>query len=257
MSEDAPRTDPYNAKAQGVRPRYTREVQIMLDQKTPEIEWTDLTDTTRFTCTHPSPHTKAPLQDHDVDDDDAQYNAKDKDGNMVSPKSRPINEHPALDFRSPHGRVHVKLIDFTNDRVQWDQYFNLNGYNRLAPNAKPLPSSRVPFWTICPDADLPSQQNNEAHPQWYQLLVYDASTMKEDPERDFIGGATFHSYQNIDDPEQTAFSWKALDGIRSVSESLQSTLANFDAKVRNINPSVPEKPTMKIQPLIELTPITY
>lgn len=212
----------------------TNEIQVLIDQKSPEIAWTDITDSRRFTCQAARP---------------AIIPRNQRTNLHLAP--RPLTEHPSFEFKSPHNVVHFQMINYGNHgekHVTWDEYFDLHGYNRLGPTAQPLPMSKMPFWTFCSNTDKSEAMSH--------LVVTEATAMKEDPVKDFIGSVTLHSYNHEDDPEQSAFQWKAMTRLRKLSDSLRS-LFDTDPKTGTPPPPKIQKTAPKLMPLIGGTPVEH
>lgn len=126
--------------APGIRqlPRagYGGELQILEDHRSSTLVYSDLTDSSRFTCV-----------------------------NGPKPGERPVtNEHPVLQFKAPQHRVRVHLEDMAagpGGRVLWDAVYDLGGTETLKYAAKPLGGLRPNMELLCPPLVGP--------PHWYVL----------------------------------------------------------------------------------------
>lgn len=178
-------------------PHYNGELQIVEDFRTPSIQFSDLTDSWRWTCWNqgPVPHAQTPT---DLDAPPPQVPATQ----ALYP-----DQHPQLEFDAPHQKVHVHLEDksaeYPSGRVLWDADYDMGGTEYLKGKAKALGGAVQNFHPMCPPKKGP------AH--WYELtVVRDDPTHHSEwpplrPIEDFIGAQTVTTYRPDQDPEQTLF----------------------------------------------------
>lgn len=137
-----PNPSPYASYFPSVPPGdvgYNGELQLMEDHRSPTIAYSDLTDTSRWTCSY------GPTK--------------------MRPDAGP-DFHPQLEFTKPQRIVHVHLEDKADGpapRVMWDAIYDMGGTEWLKPDAEALGGKRPTMELFCPPYIGP--------PHWYELTV--------------------------------------------------------------------------------------
>lgn len=151
---------------------YGGELQLLEEYRTPSLLFSDLTNTRLWTCP---------------------FARKEENDSY---------EHPQLEFRYPHHKVHVHLEDKSGQaggRVLWDAEYDMGGTEYLKSTAKPIAGSKQIFEPICPPTNGP--------PHWYELTVSLQGRRPSHPHmmQDFIGAQVLTAFRPDHDPELTAF----------------------------------------------------
>jgi len=175
-----------NARA-GVQPLpergYGGELQLLEDHRSQTLTFSDLTDSSRFTCQQnawgPGPGGPAPAP---------------------TLKGYP---HPQLELDHPEGFVHVHLEDKSagpTPHVLWDAAYDMGGTEVLKAAAAAMWGQRPNMELICPPKNGP--------PHWFELTLSRESNARRRPYmmQDFIASQVISAYRPDHDPQLDAFS---------------------------------------------------
>lgn len=149
------------------RMKYTGELQLLEDHRTPTIVYSDLTDSTRWTCKGPG-----------------------------AGRGRHQRTHPQFEFTTPQHKVYVHLEDKSAGpvpRVLWDAIYDMGGTEWLKPDAQARGGKRPHMESFCPPINGP--------PHWYTLTI----SRLGNPARprmleDHLGTQVLTSYTSDHDP---------------------------------------------------------
>merc|ERR1711874_792936 len=111
---------------------YNGELQLMDVQRSSNLLYSDLTDTSRFTCLLGPGGTLMP---------------------GAKPPKDTVDSHPQLEFQEPHHKVHVHLIDKSDGpfgHVLWDGIYDMGGTEVLKAHTKAEGGDKPEMEKICP-----------------------------------------------------------------------------------------------------------
>jgi len=165
------------------RSGYGGELQLLEDFRSQTIRFSDLTDTSRFSCQHsawgPGPGGPAP---------------------MPTLQGYP---HPQIELDHPESFVHVHLEDRSagpTPHVLWDAAYDMGGTEVLKSTAAAMWGTRPNMELFCPPRHGP--------PHWFELTISREANAKRRPEmmQDFIASQVISAYRPDQDPQLDAFS---------------------------------------------------
>mmetsp|Transcript_24289 Transcript_24289/g.45954 ORF Transcript_24289/g.45954 Transcript_24289/m.45954 type:complete len:351 (-) Transcript_24289:38-1090(-) len=162
---------------------YDGELQLLEDHRSEAIHFSDLTDSSRFSCQQAAwgPGPGGP-------------------GQASTLKGYP---HPQIELDHPESFVHVHLEDKTagpTPRVLWDAAYDMGGTEVLKSTAAAMWGQRPNMELICPPKNGP--------PHWLELTLSREANARRRPYmmQDFIASQVITAYRSDHDPQLDAFS---------------------------------------------------
>ncbi|CAL1129048.1 unnamed protein product [Cladocopium goreaui] len=169
---------------------YGGELQLLEDFRSQTIRFSDLTDTSRFSCQHsawgPGPGGPAPVP------------------NLQG------YPHPQIELDHPESFVHVHLEDKSagpTPHVLWDAAYDMGGTEVLKSTAPAMWGTRQNMELFCPPKHGP--------PHWFELTISREANARRRPfmMQDFIASQVLSAYRPDQDPQLDAFSMAVDSGI--------------------------------------------
>ncbi|CAK9107585.1 unnamed protein product [Durusdinium trenchii] len=166
------------------------ELQLLEDFRSQTIRFSDLTDTSRFSCQHaawgPGPGGPGP---------------------MPTLQGYP---HPQIELDHPESFVHVHLEDRSagpTPHVLWDAAYDMGGTEVLKSTAPAMWGTRPNMELFCPPKHGP--------PHWFELTISREANARRRPSmmQDFIASQVISAYRPDQDPQLDAFSMGVDTGI--------------------------------------------
>eukprot|EP00435_Cladocopium_sp_Y103_P066976 s575_g29.t1 len=172
------------------RAGYGGELQLLEDFRSQTIRFSDLTDTSRFSCQHsawgPGPGGPGPVP---------------------TLQGYP---HPQIELDHPESFVHIHLEDKSagpTPHVLWDAAYDMGGTEVLKSTAPAMWGTRPNMELFCPPKHGP--------PHWFELTISREANARRRPfmMQDFIASQVLSAYRPDQDPQLDAFSMAVDSGI--------------------------------------------